>query len=197
MGFEEISDMLMGNHIPEAVLAVGGILAVLMTIVYLKDKRSAVYKLLMIAAMIFGLFMAIIAYNTYGTAGWALPTCVIMMIASFTLIIRPFKEVHFAVLIALLVMGIVYILLGGLAGSEYEILRKLSEGWFRIGIAVFCGVIVYSLLHMVESIVKIIGKILNAWPVLFVLGVICIVEAVMIFTDNGSIYDFIRSYIDK
>ena len=194
MGLEEIADTVMSHNIPEATLAVGGIFAVLITVFYLKDPRSAVYKLIMIIGMLFGIYMAVIAYSSYGTTGWVMSTSVIMAVASFTLIIRPFKEVHFAVLIALLVMGVAYIMLGGLASSDIELVRMLSEGWIRIGIAVVCGVLVYSLLHMAESIVKFTGKVLNAWPVLFILGAVCILEAIMLFTGHGSVYGFIQSY---
>jgi hypothetical protein len=145
---------------------------------------------MMIIGLLYGVFMAVTAYNTYGMTGWSISTCVIMVIAAFTLIIRPFKEVHFAVLIALMVMGVVYVLLGGLAGTRLDI---LSEGWWRIGVAVFCGVIVFSLLHMLESVVKIFGKILNAWPILLILGIVCIIEGIMVLMGYGSVYDFVRS----
>jgi len=188
MEVDGIVDALTSNNIPEVILAVGGLLAVVMTFLYLRDNDAAKYKVTMIFSMLFGILMAFIAFNTYGV--WAIPTSIIMIVAAFTLIIRPFKEIHFAVLIALLVMGIVYILLGGLEGTD---LSFLAEGWVRIGIAVFCGAIVYSLMHMIESIVKIFGKILNAWPILLALGLICIAEAVLLITGHGSLYDFVRT----
>jgi len=192
MDYESVIDSLMSNHIPEATLAVGGILAILITIFYLKAGDTVKYKLFMLVGAIFGVFMAFIAFNTYGT--FVITTSIIMAVAAFTLIIRPFKDVHFALLIALLVMGVVYMLLGGLEGTKLEI---LSEGWYRIGLAFFCGSMVYMMLHMVESVVKIIGKILNAWPLLLILGIICVVEAVMIFGGHGSVYDLIRSMADN
>ena len=190
MELEEITDALTSNHIPELTLLIGGLLAVMIAIYYLKRKDSAYYKLLMFIGLLFGIYMAVIAFNTYGITHWHLSTCIIMLVASFTLIIRPFKEVHFAVLIALLTMCVVYLLLGGLEGTMLDI---LASGWPRIGVAVFCGIMVYSLLHMIESIVKVMGKILNAWPVLFVLGLVCIAEAIMVLMDYGSVYDFIQT----
>jgi hypothetical protein len=190
MEFNDITDALMSNHIPTATLMIGGILAVIIAYSYLKDNKSAKYKLTMLVGLIFGAFMAVIAFNTYGTTGMALSTSVIMVIAAFTLIIRPFKEVHFAVLLALMAMAIVYVLLGGLADTS---LSFLSEGWWRIGIAVACGALVYSLMHMLESIVKIAGKIMNAWPILFILGAVCMLEATMVFMGYGSVYVYIQS----
>ncbi|MDR0778837.1 MAG: hypothetical protein LBE48_05335 [Methanomassiliicoccaceae archaeon] len=190
MELNDIKDALMSNHVPTATLMIGGLLAIIIAYAYLKNSRSAKYKLLMLIGLIFGAFMAVIAFNTYGTTEMALSTSVIMIVAAFTLIIRPFKEIHFAVLIALMVMGVVYILLGGLAGTQVEF---LSEGWWRIGIAVVCGVFAYSLLHMIEAIVKMAGKVMNAWPILFILGAVCILEATMVFMGYGSAYEFYRS----
>jgi peptidoglycan/LPS O-acetylase OafA/YrhL len=187
MDYEGVIDTLMTNNIHALTLLIGGLLAILIAIFYVKSRDSAKYKLLMLIGTIFGVFMAFIAFNTYGELFIA--TSVIMIIAAFTLIIRPFKEIHFALLIALMVMCIIYMLLGGLEGTQLEI---LSEGWYRVGVAFFCGAMVYMMLHMVESIVKMIAKILNAWPILFILGMICVIEAVMVFTGNGSVYDLIR-----
>jgi len=188
MDYEGVIDTLMTNNVHASALAVGGLLAILIAILYVKDRDSAKYKLFMIIGLIFGVFMAFVAFNTYGTLFIA--TSVIMVIAAFTLIIRPFKEVHFAVLIALMAMGIIYLLLGGLEGTKLEI---LSQGWYRVGLAFFCGSMVYMMLHMVESVVKMVGKILNAWPILLILGTVCVVEAIMVFTGNGSVYDLITS----
>ncbi|MCL1904747.1 MAG: hypothetical protein FWG19_01315 [Methanomassiliicoccaceae archaeon] len=191
MELDGIAQTLAEYPMPEAILTIGGIFAVLLAILYIKDD-GAKYKLFMIIGMLFGIVMAVVAFNTYGTTDWAMSTSVIMIVASFTLIIRPFKEVHFAVLIALLVMGLVYILLGGFAGHAH--LHILAEGWWRIGIALVAGALVYSLLHMLESIVKLIAKILNAWPVLLLLGLVCILEGIMVFMHYGSVYDLISTY---
>ena len=188
MDYDSFVDTLMSNHIPDATLIAGGILAVIIALLYRSDSDSAKYKIVMIIGTAFGIFMAIVAFNTYGTL--FLATSIIMVIASFTLIIRPFRDIHFAVIIALLAMAIVYVLLGGLEGTALNI---LSEGWYRVGVAFFCGFMVYMMLHMMDTVVRIIGKILNAWPVLFVLGVICIIEGIMVATGNASVYDYVRS----
>jgi hypothetical protein len=191
MEYEEVVEKLMSNNIPEITLAIGGILAIFIAILYVRDKDSAKYKLIMLLGAIYGAFMAFIAFHTYGT--FVITTSIIMIVASFTLIIRPFKELHFALLIALMAMVIVYVLLGNLEGSKLEV---LSDGWYRIGLAFFCGALVYMMLHMVEAVVKMIGKILNAWPLLMILGLICIVEAALVLNGYGSVYDLIRSYMD-
>ena len=45
--------------------------------------------------------------------------------------------------------------------------------------------------NFAEGLVKMFGKLLNFWPVLLILGLVCIVEAVLMLTGNGSIVDYI------
>jgi hypothetical protein len=89
-------------------------------------------------------------------------------------------------------MGVIYTMLGDLTGSVggYD-LAELSQGYPRIIVAFIGGAIVYMLLHFAEAIVLTVGKILNWWPILLILGIVCIVEAAIMFMGYGSIMDYI------
>ena len=179
-------------HLPETMLFVGGILAILIVICYVRDKDSLKYKFTMFLGLIFGVIMLYEAMTMYGE--WRMVTSVIVAIAGFALVIRPFREVHFAVIFALMVMVLVYIAFGGFEG--YMLLDSidmtfLSDGWPRIIAAFLCGAVVYMVLNFAEAIVKLFGKILNWWPLLFVLGIICVVEAGFMYMGYGSIMDYI------
>ena len=39
-----------------------------------------------------------------------------------------------------------------------------------------------------------IGKILNLWPILLVLGLICLVEGILIVAGGKTVYDYIQEY---
>lgn len=181
-----------GEHLPETMLFIGGIIALLIVICYVRNKESLKYKFMMFLGVIFGVIMLYESMVYYGD--WRMSTSIIIAIAGFALVIRPFREVHFAVILALFVMVIVYIALGGLDGYMLAgsiDLSFLSESWPRIIAAFLCGAVVYMLLNFAEAIVKMFGKILNWWPLLFVLGIICIVEAGAIYLGYGSIADYI------
>lgn len=191
MDSTEISSWV-GDHLPETMLLIGGILAVLIVISYVKNKESLTYKFMMVLGLIFGVIMLYEAMVFYGD--WRMITSIIVAVAGFALVIRPFRDVHFAVIIALLIMVVVYIALGGLDG--YMLLGSidltaLSEGWPRIIVAFVIGAIFYGIFNFAEAIVKLIGKILNWWPLLLVLGLVCIVEAAMMYMGYGSIIDYI------
>ena len=181
----------LGDNLPQTILLIGGLLAELIAVTYVKDKDSWKYKGMVFLGFVFGVFMAIEASAYYGT--WAMVTSVFVAVAAFTLIIRPFREVHFAVIIALFVMVLVYIWLGGVTTvSDFDV-SFLSENPVRIIVAFILGAVVYGLLNFAEALVKGIGKILNWWPLLLVLGLICIAEAAFMFLGYGSITDYIST----
>lgn len=179
-------------HLPETMLFVGGILAILIVICYVRDKDSLKYKFTMFLGLIFGVIMLYEAMTMYGE--WRMVTSVIVAIAGFALVIRPFREVHFAVIFALMVMVLVYIAFGGFEGYmlfDSIDMTFLSDGWPRIIAAFLCGAVVYMVLNFAEAIVKLFGKVLNWWPLLLVLGMICVVEAGFMYMGYGSIMDYI------
>lgn len=179
-------------HLPETMLFVGGILAILIVICYVRDKDSLKYKFTMFLGLIFGVIMLYEAMTMYGE--WRMVTSVIVAIAGFALVIRPFREVHFAVIFALMVMVLVYIAFGGFEGYmlfDSIDMTFLSDGWPRIIAAFLCGAVVYMVLNFAEAIVKLFGKVLNWWPLLLVLGIICVLEAGFMYMGYGSIMDYI------
>ena len=181
-------------NLPETILLVGGLLAILIAVFYVKDKGSWKYKGTMVLGFLFGLLMAVEAITTYGE--WRLVTSIFVAVAAFALIIRPFREVHFAIILSFFVMVIIYIAMGQFNGymlfDQFD-LTVLSEGWPRIIVAFIAGAFVYMITNFAEGLVKMFGKLLNFWPVLLILGLVCIVEAVLMLTGNGSIVDYIQT----
>ena len=181
-------------NLPETILLIGGLLAILIAVFYVKDKGSWKYKGTMVLGFLFGLLMAVGAITTYGE--WRLVTSIFVAVAAFALIIRPFREVHFAIILSFFVMVIIYIAMGQFNGymlfDQFD-LTVLSEGWPRIIVAFIAGAFVYMITNFAEGLVKMFGKLLNFWPVLLILGLVCIVEAVLMLTGNGSIVDYIQT----
>lgn len=181
----------LADNLPEVILLLGGLLAVGIAVSYVKNKDSWSYKGLMVLGFLFGIFMAIEAAAFYGE--WRMVTSVFVAVAAFTLIIRPFREVHFAVIIGVFLMVLAYIWLGGVGTVSGLDLSFLAENPVRIIVAFIIGAIVYGLLNFAEAIVKGVGKILNWWPLLLVLGILCIVESAFMFMGYGSITDYIST----
>ena len=184
--WQSLSDTLNANHVPEIVLILVGFIALLIVFTYLRDKDSSTYKLMTLLGVIFGIIMVILCVTSPMKS--AMGTTLVVAIGCFALIIRPFRDVHFAVIIALLAMVAVYILLGGITMEPFDV---LNSGWPRIIVAFVAGSVVYMMLNFLQALVLGTAKVLNAWPVLALVGVICILESICLFTGHDSVYDTI------
>lgn len=192
MGLEEYLPSWVLDYLAPIVLVLGGLMALVIVAAYLKDKDSAWYKFTVAIGVLLGIAIVILAViegfraQTY--------TVALIAVAAFTLIIRPVRSVNIAVIIGLMVMVVVYVLLGDLNGTTVAgvDLSVLAQGWPRVIIAFIAGAIVFGLLRFAEALVQLFGKILNCWPILGLLGILCIAEAACISMGYGSIFDFIR-----
>jgi len=193
MTIEEYLPEWFFTYLSPIVLLVGGLVALLVVAMYLKDKESTGYKLTVGLGLVVGILIVVLAViKGYHAETY---TLVLITLAAFALIIRPFRDVHIAVIVALLIMVVTYLLLGNFAGVMIGSidLSFIAEGWPRIIIAFVIGAIIFGLLSFAEAIVKLFGKILNCWPVLLILGVLCIGEACCLYLGYGSIFDYIRN----
>ena len=184
-----IGDAIVQYHIQEIFLGVVGVVALLIAFMYVKDRESAKYKMMVLLGVIVGALM--VAICVLSPVKTATGTTIIIAIGCFALIIRPFRDVHFAVIIALMVMAVVYILLGGITQEPFNV---LATGWPRIIAAFVAGSIAYMMLNFAQALVLGCAKILNAWPILIVLAIVCIAEAICVYMGYDSLYDTIVNF---
>ena len=179
-------------YLPQIILLLGGLLAVCIALAYAKDKDGGKYKALMAVGFLFGVAMLFEALTMYTT--WRTVTAILVALTAYTLIIRPFRNVNFSVIAAMIVVAFVYIWLASFDG--YSLfgavdLTFLSQGWVRIIVSFIAGAIMYGICSFAEAIVKFFGKLLNCWPILFILGLVCIAEAALMFMGYGSLVDYL------
>lgn len=186
-----LSETLNSYHVPEIALILAGIMAIVIAYLYIKDKDGANYKIAMLLGVLVGAVTAVMCATSYlkGNMG----TLIIVTIACFALVSRPFRDVKFAVVFALFAMIVVYIFLGDLTGSNLEV---LASGWPRIVVSFIAGAIVYMMLMFLQDLTLMFAKIFNTWPIMMVLGIICIAEGISIYTGHGSVYDMLKAYLD-
>lgn len=189
--WDAVNETIVTYHVSEIFLAVVGIVAILIVYMYLKDKESTKYKALVALGVIVGIVMVYLCVTA--TTSLTTGTTIIVAIAAFSLIIRPFRDVHFSLILSLLVMVVIYVLLGDLTG-DWAI---LATGWYRVGVAFISGAIVYMITNFIQDLIQLFGKILNAWPLLLVLGIICIAESVCVYFGYGSVYDMVRDLLEE
>lgn len=184
MGIEETLTDLASAHVPEILLLVAGFLSLFIVYEYRKNELSKTYKFAMFLGLVAGVAIILCSLSAY--TAWPLSTAILVAVTGFALIIRPFREIQIALIVSIFIMVVVYILLGGLAGGDFD---ALASGWPRIIAAFVLGALVYLLTHFLESIILLFGKLLNWWPFLAILSVLCIIEAVLILSGNGTLGD--------
>lgn len=188
MDTEMIADFINGN-VPEVLMVVAGVFALILVHLYRKDKDSDWYKLSMLVGFLLGAGIILVSVTRYSS--WTTFDAALIFIAGFALVIRPLTKVDVAILISLLVMGVIYIWFGGLTGD----LEILATGWPRIIAAVIAGALVYMVLHFIQAAIQAVGKILNCWPILWLLGIVCIAEGVLLLADQQSLFALIQNWM--
>ena len=174
--------------IAEVLLIAAGLVSILIVMTYRKDKDSGSYKGAMVLGVICG--AALIAIGAMHYQEWTAFDMALIFIAGFAMVIRPFRKVEIAIIAAIVVMIALYYYLGTMTGD----FAVLAEGTPRIIVAVVGGAFVYMILNFVEKIADLIGLILNLWPVLLILGIICIAEGALIIATGSSIFDYVEKY---
>jgi len=186
MAIEAITDFVNG-HVPEVLMILAGIVAILIVKQYRSDKESGMYMGLMVLGVILGAVM--ISVSVMRENNWTPFDAGLILLAGFALVIRPIRNANFSLILALLVMGFLYIGLGSLTGD----LSFLATGWPRLIVSFIVAALVYMLLHFAESIVLFVGKVLNFWPILAILGIVCLVEGILMLTGNPSLFNLYTS----
>ncbi len=174
--------------IPEIMLIAGGFVSFLLVYFYRNDKDSSPYKATMVLGVVVGIIMIVFAATSY--SDWPFFDSVLIIIAGFALVIRPFRDTDFAIIVSLVVIIVTYVYLGQLTG-DFE---SLNSGYPRIIITIVVGAISYMILNYIQRLAQFIGKLLNLWPVLFILGCICLIEGALLIAGGNTIYDYIQDY---
>ena len=170
----------MEGSIAEYVLLAAGVSALLIVILYIKRKDSAAYKAMVLIGMVAGAAAIYMAAINYGE--WTDECVVICIVAGYAMVIRPFKNVDFAVVLGILAVLLAYAYLGEMTGTP------------RIIVAILAGSIVYMVFNFITKAAIFIGKVLNWWPFLFIIGVLCVAEAALIMSGSGTIVDLYNKY---
>lgn len=178
--WKDFTDQLAQAHVPEVFLVVMGILVIALAAFYLKNKEGGWYKVVYLVSLVFAAVTVILVVTK--ALPMQLEPMIILSLACFTILVRPFREAHLSALLALLVLILVYIILDGVTGVEF-----LTEFWVKLVIALVAAGVVYFIASFVEGLVMLFGKLFNWWPFLIVIGLLCIIEAVLIATGSGSI----------
>ena len=177
------------THLPEAILLACGILVLWMLHEYRQDDESGMYKLALVICFLAGIFTLVMTIT--GDVKWTSFTTILTILMAFTIIMRPFKEVNFAIVISVFVMLVIFLYLGKLATSDIELLRSIATGWGRVIVAFILGAVCYMVLNFFNAIVMGLAKLFNWLPFAAFIAILCIAEGLSILFMGHSIWYYI------
>ena len=197
--WDSVVDALNTNNVPEILLIIMGLIALVIVAYYRDDKESTAYKLVMILGVAIAVFMVYVAMSDRIVTEWSKGTLIVLTVACFTLIIRPIRNVNIAAIVGLIVAIWVYLILPDLVADvkePFDFIKVIGEERIpRLIVSIVAGAIVFTILQFIQAVVQMFGKILNAWPFLAVIGIWCIVEGIFLIMGYSSTYDFIAEHI--
>lgn len=175
----ESIETLLNGHVTEAMMIIAALVAILIIYTYRKDDESGSYKLSAALGVIVGVFLIVAFVGR--TANWNTIDKVIVLLLAFALIIRPFRDLNLAFVVALIIGIAVYVFLGDVG------IGAINSGWGRIILAFVIMIFIYGLLHFVQSLIELVGKIINWTPLLAILAVLCLADGALMLAGHESI----------
>jgi len=176
------SDMTMGYY-PVVLLIATGLLCTLVAKTYLDNPKQAAYRLSVLMGIVLAPILALYCVVQYLIGDWGTVAIAFCAVASFTLALRPVLKWNIAFTISALVAIIIYYAISLFVSGLIEFTGV--SGLILISAAV--SVLVFHILSMTEAGLEVVGRILNAWPIIMVIGLVAIVEGVAIFLGASAL----------
>ncbi|MGD0818349.1 MAG: hypothetical protein ABR986_08140 [Methanomassiliicoccales archaeon] len=171
-----LSDIVTANNVALA-LVLGGLLAIF-TAIYGKKEKSFLDEILMIVGFFFGAFLVFMGIQAVVMT----PKPVVLVAIAVTLalglsmFLKPLRKIPFSMIIALVSGGIVaYFLIK---------LDFLSVTWILV-ITLVIMAIVWITLKLLGVGIRIAEWILSARPIMFIVGIIALIEGALIWMGNS------------
>lgn len=169
------------SPMPELLLLLGGLIALVIAFVG-KNKKTVIDNVAVFLGFFVGIVMIVEAILLYSAGNSSGSTIWISAILGFGLLMRVFRKVKVALILALvaaLVTGI------GLYLLEKSVHTGFLSPIVILIIALVVMAIVYGLIGVAEFFADLAGAIASWRPVLFILGILALAEAALLFSGSS------------
>lgn len=155
------------QNLPIVLLAVGFVcLAPLF-----RGSLKPVSRVLVAVGFFLGILALVLVYAVFSSGRYDVFTLVILGVAGLMLLLRPVRSVRWAALVSLAV---------GLLASYYVYNAFHVATTVLIIVFVAATLLLYLLFKFAEDLVGAIGGILSFPPIAVVIGIICVLQAILI-----------------
>jgi hypothetical protein len=165
------------------VLIFGGIVAISKLLsFFIKGSTGKILKGLAYLGIVVGFLLLATGVVILLDQAWSIDVWVLLVITGLGLVLRPLSKIPFSALLGLVVgllcVGLLYLYFP-LPATVFGI----SSMWIYLAVFIIPALIVFFVFKFFEDLTKLFGMVLGSWPVLTVLGFLCIVQGILLLLD--------------
>ena len=115
---------------------------------------------------------------------WSVDVWVLLVVTGLGLVLKPLSKIPFSALFGL-VAGLIC---AGLLYMYFPLpatVLGVSSMWIYLVVFLVPALIIFLLFKFVEDLTKLFGLILGSWPVLTVLGFLCVAEGILLLLNQS------------
>lgn len=167
------------------IFVFGGIVAISKLLSFLtkgsaeKILKGLGYLGIFVGALLLATGAMILFEQTSSIDIWGL-----LLVTGLGLVLKPLSKVPFSALLGLTV-GLVCVGLLYLYFPLPSTVFGISSLWIYFGIFIVPALIVFLIFKFAEDLMKFVGMILGSWPVMTVLGFLCIAQGILLLLNQS------------
>lgn len=167
------------------VLILGGVVAVSKLLGFLvKGSAGKVLKGVGYLRILVGVLLLTTGVVVLLDQAWSIDVWVLLVVTGLGLVLKPLSKIPFSALLGLIV-GLVC---AGLLYLYFPLptsVLGVSSLWIYLAVFLVPALIVFLIFRFVEDLAKLFGTILGSWPVLTVLGFLCIAQGILLLLNQS------------
>jgi len=167
------------------VLVFGGVVAVSkLAGFFVKGAAGKVLKGLGFLGFFVGVVLLVTGLVVLLEQAWSIDVWVLLLVTGLGLVLKPLSRVPFSALLGL-VAGLVCAGLLYLYFPLPATVLGISSLWIYLAVFFVPALIVFLIFKFVEDLARLFGLVLGSWPVLTVLGFLCIVQGILLLMNQS------------
>jgi hypothetical protein len=172
------------------ILIFGGIVAVSKLLSFLikgsagKVLKGLEYLGIFVGALLLATGALVLFDQTPSIEVWGL-----LIVTGLGLIIKPLSKVPFSALLGL-VVGLICVGLLYLYFPLPSTVFGISSLWIYLAVFFVPALIVFLIFKFVEDLMKLFGMVVGSWPVMTVLGFLCIAQGILLLLNQSLLLLF-------
>lgn len=175
---------VLGGFVPY-ILIFGGIVAVSKLLSFLikgsagKVLRGLGYLGIFVGALLLATGAVVLFEQTSSIEVWGL-----LIVTGLGMVIKPLSKIPFSALLGL-VVGLVCVGLLYLYFPLPSTVFGVSSLWIYLAVFFVPALIVFLIFKFVEDLMKLFGMVVGFWPVMTVLGFLCIAQGILLLLNQS------------